>query len=285
MTIALRSGHPAVGPATLCHDAAVQPLAGDLPPAGAPLTPPPNRLPWILGGLATLVVVAFVVVLVMALSRDDAAPAGQSATTSGFEDEPTERGLDPARDDSDETVDVQSEVEDSSVDASTPVPLGEPSEQPDPPEESVNLLSDGAESALADLSAAIGADTAVVEVVVYDTYVIAEYQDPAAPENVDRVIWRDGVVSEPDPVGFSDGDTTPRFMIDEIDLAQIPPLATTALNEFDLDGGVVTHVIIDRFFGLDDGGIAFRVYVSHPERGGGGYLLARVDGTVVELID
>jgi hypothetical protein len=64
----------------------------------------------------------------------------------------------------------------------------------------------------------------------------------------------------------------------------IPDLASRALDELAVEGGVVTHVIIDRFFGLDDGGVAIRVYVTNPERGGGGYLLARRDGTVVRVV-
>jgi hypothetical protein len=248
---------------------------------GPTLPEPTSRLPWILGGVAVLVVIV-VIGAVVALSGDDDPAPSDVATTSGFVEESAQRGgLDPVTPSSDEAI---GEGTTGSVAPSSegPTPLGEPSGQPTAPPS--DLLMDGAGSALADLSAAIGGDTGVLEVVVYDSYVIAEYQNPAQPENVDRVIWRDGTVSDPEPVGFSEESTAELFMLDDIDPDRVPPLASQALEGFDVDGGVVTHVIIDRFFGADDGGVTFRVYVSHPERGGGGYLLARLDGTVVELV-
>jgi hypothetical protein len=231
--------------------------------------------------VAAVVVVVLIVLSVMALSGDDEAP-GQVATTSGFEadaESNDQGGLAPVERAPDDTLGAANESDDTGPSV---VPLGEPSDRPTP--SAGNLLTDGANPAIDDLSVAIGADTPIIEIIVYDTYAIAEYQDATQPENIDRVIWRDGTVSEPEPVGFSDDNTAARFMIDDIDPSRIPPLTTEALERFDLEGGVVTHVIIDRFFGLDDGGVALRVYVSNPDRGGGGYLLARVDGTVVDLV-
>jgi hypothetical protein len=256
----------------------VQVQAGQRPPVGSP-APQRNHLPWLLGGLAVLVAVGLVVAAVALLSADGDHPPEEVATTSGFVEESAQRGgFDPVPESGDATV-ADGTV--ASAPPDTVEALGEPSDQPVP---ATNLLMDGPGAALADLSSAIGPDTAVLEIVVYDTYVIAEYQKPAEPENVDRVIWRDGTVSEPEPVGFSDGDPGAAFMLDDIDPDRIPPLANRALDGFQVDGGVVTHVIVDRFFGMDDGQVAFRVYVSNPERGGGGYLLARLDGTVLDLV-
>jgi hypothetical protein len=260
----------------------VQPHAGGPPPAGPSLPEPASRLPWLLGGILAVAAAAIIVLVVVSLSGDDDSPPEDVATRSGFGDESAQRGgLDPVSPSSEETAGgiTAGEIAPAS---DGPTPLGEPSEQP-PPTAS-NLLMDGPGPALADLSAAIGDDTEVLEVIVYDTYVIVEYQNPGEPENVDRVIWRDGSVSDPEPVGFSDGNEADLFVLDDIDPARIPPLADRALEGFDVDGGEVTHVIVDRFFGTEDGSVTFRVYVSHPERGGGGYLLARLDGTVVDLV-
>jgi hypothetical protein len=261
----------------------VQRLAGDLPPTGPVISERPSRLPWILGAIAAAVLLTLVAVVLFVGSDGEDNKTADVATESAFDadDEIQRGGLDPV-----DTTVVATESSEG-VDATTASdteglgdPQGEPSEQ-EP--EAVDLLVDGAEPAISDLGAAIGVDTALVEIVVYDTYAITEYQNPDEPANVDRVIWRDGTVSDPEPVGFSEDYSDVLFMVDEVDLSALPALAQEAIEGFDIEGGVVTHAIIDRFFGMD-GELAVRVYVSHPERGGGGYLLARADGTVVELV-
>jgi hypothetical protein len=84
-------------------------------------------------------------------------------------------------------------------------------------------------------------------------------------------------------VGFSADYTEELFSLGEVDLTMVPALAQQAIDGFALTEGEVSHVIVDRFFFLE-GELAIRVYVSDPERGGGGYLVARSDGTVADLV-
>jgi hypothetical protein len=209
----------------------------------------------------------------------------QARSSSGFDEvdpEPgstDEGGLAPA-DDGEGDEQPRTEAATSAEPPGTPT--GEPSEQTAEPAAAVDLIHGDAQPAFDALVDEVG-DAQVVELVIYDTYLITEYQSAAEPENIDRVIWRDGEIEPPEPVGFT-ADDTMVFAPDEVDLAAIPDLADEALDEFAIDGGVVSHVIVDRFFGLEDGGVAIRVYVSHPERGGGGYLLARADGSVVRVV-
>jgi hypothetical protein len=239
-------------------------------------------------------VIAIGAVVLLTSGDDGGDERVAAADESGFGDaEPTSPtadgrgGLAPAgAEDADpgaERVEVPAGEEDPDDAIPMGEPTGEPSEQTSTTGADVDLIHDGASAAFDDLLGEVGRDAEVVEVVIYDNYLIAEYQDRAGSEDIDRRIWREGVVEDSEPVGFSD-DETMWFSPDEVDLAVVPELAEQALDEFAIDGGVVSHVIVDRFFGLEDGGVAIRVYVSHPERGGGGYLLARADGSVVDVV-
>lgn len=242
------------------------------------------------GLLAALVVAAFVVagvVVAVVLARDDGSGAAGTDDQVGTVDaadagdaalaEQLPGGLDPAAPASGPSTTVTPATVTPSTGA---VPTGEPSEST----VGQNLLVDGPAPALADLAEALGADTELTELVIYDTYAIATYRSPDRPGDIDRVVWRDGEVSAPEPVGFTDDYADALFTLSGVAVGQIPALGRQALDGFGLENGQVTHAIVDRFFGLDDGGVAIRVYASDPDRGGGGYLLAAADGTVIELV-
>lgn len=169
--------------------------------------------------------------------------------------------------------------------------VGEPSQRPGssgPPTTAAafegNLLLDGPEPVLEDLANVVGADVELTELVIYPTYAIVTYRSPDDPANLDSLWWREGAFEAPEPEGFVADEPEALFTLEGVALEQLPNLSGQALDGFALGGGEVTHAIVDRFTFLDDGAVAIRVYVSHPERGGGGYLLARADGTFVELV-
>lgn len=199
-------------------------------------------------------------------------------------------GLDPAAsrtDDADDGPKGEPSDAQGEPSAQTTVPATEAPDTAPPTTVAAygNLILDDASPALDGFAAAIGDDYQATELVLYPTYAILRYQDPAAPENIDSRTWRDGNVDEADPVGLTaDGYAETLFAPGDVSFDAIPGLAQEAIDGFALANSEVSHVIIDRFFGMDDGSIAIRVYVSDPDRGGGGYLLARADGTVVELI-
>jgi hypothetical protein len=148
----------------------------------------------------------------------------------------------------------------------------------------LDLLADGPAVALADLRQALGTDESVVSLVVYDTYLVTQFRDADEPVNVDRMVWREGVLTGPDPAGFSADYEGQFFALDAVDPAVLADLSRQALDEFELAGAEVTHIIVDRGDRLDNGAVSVRVYVRHPQRGGGGYVLADLEGTIVRVV-
>jgi hypothetical protein len=266
----------------VCQDAGVQAFPG---PTGPVAPQRSSRVGWIVGAVVLGVVLLGVIAVALLLGGGDADDTvAEAQSRSGFETTSVDAtgdddggGLAPAEDADDR------EAEAATTEAPPQTPTGEPSESTVTVTTAAgNLILDGPQGAFADLQSELGG-APLAELLLYDTYLIAEYQNPREPENIDRVIWRAGAVEPPEPVGFSEDDSM-LFTADEVDLDAVPGLAGEALESIDVEGGVVSHVIVDRFFGLDDGGVAIRVYVSNPERGGGGYLLARGDGTVVRVV-
>jgi hypothetical protein len=70
------------------------------------------------------------------------------------------------------------------------------------------------------------------------------------------------------------------FDLTEIDPAVLPGLGPQTLARCPGEGIELTHIIIDREFN-DANDVRIRVYASHPERGGGGYVSYALDGTEV----
>jgi hypothetical protein len=146
------------------------------------------------------------------------------------------------------------------------------------------LLSDPT-PAMQALAAAIGAPYRAVEVDLYAGYAILEYQDPAASTHIDRRTWRAGNVEDAQPVslpsGFDAEVEADLFDPAEIRFDLVPSLVAQAIGQFPtLERPVASHIIIDRFRPFDER-VNIRVYVSDPDRGGGGYVRFLPDGTFV----
>jgi hypothetical protein len=149
------------------------------------------------------------------------------------------------------------------------------------------LLSDPT-PAIQQLAAAIGAPYRAEELVLYSGYAILDYQDPSATTHIDTRTWREGVVDAPEPVmlpsGFDAEVEADLFDPAEVRFDLVPSLVDQAIRAFPaLERAVASHVIIDRFRPFDDR-VNLRVYVSDPDRGGGGYARFLADGTFVEVV-
>jgi hypothetical protein len=166
---------------------------------------------------------------------------------------------------------------------STTAAAAEP-ELPIPPD---LLLSDPT-PAIQALGAAIGAPYRAREIDLYAGYAILEYQDPTAPTHVDTRTWRDGAVEDPRPVslpsGFDAEVEAELFDPAEVRFDLVPSLVAQAIGQFPtLEHAVASHIIIDRFRPFDER-VNIRVYVSDPDRGGGGYVRFLGDGTFVQTV-
>ena len=151
----------------------------------------------------------------------------------------------------------------------------------------VDLFTAGAPAALAEVAAAAGAPTEVIQITVYDTYLFLAYRDPAAPANIDRRLWRDGEVDDaaPNPIDDRvDADTEPSlFLLAEVDLAILPRLTADAPSRFAQDVAV-THVIVNRFLPFDER-VLIRVYGAPTDgRSGGGYVQYTLAGDLVKVV-
>jgi hypothetical protein len=171
----------------------------------------------------------------------------------------------------------------------TRAPNGEPSQTTTTegaPTASADLFGGGLPSAYAALLAAAGSPGQVIEVAVYPTYAFLAYRDPANPGNLDRRMWRDGVVGDADPNPIDDrvdGDTEPSlFAPTELDPALVARLVLDAPSRYDLPTQV-THVLVDRFLPFDER-VLIRVYASPTDgRSGGGYVSYDTAGTLVKV--
>jgi len=129
----------------------------------------------------------------------------------------------------------------------------------------------------------------VLEMVLYPDWGYVEVAVPDQPSYVDEYTWRGGDgVSGPEPATavMVEEEEMPEHLFDlgEIDPSKIPGMSEQALAQFsEQEGMEVTHVIINRFLPFDTRVLA-RVYVSHPERGGGGYVSFTPDGGLVETV-
>jgi hypothetical protein len=133
-----------------------------------------------------------------------------------------------------------------------------------------------------------GQPVKVNEILVYEDRATIEVQVPAEPTHLDEYVWHGGTgVSGPEPVDLlsMEVDELPQkvFDLSELDATKLPAMASQGLAQFPEEGMEVTHVIIDRFLPFDNR-VLVRVYVSHPERGGGGYVEFTPDGGLVEKV-
>jgi hypothetical protein len=219
---------------------------------------------WLLfaGGLVLTIAAVVGVINLWPEGDDEVAATDTAAETT--RDEATDAGDDEEPGGSDTTAATTGEPSDRST-TSTPTTAPGP----------VNLFIGGADGAVRDLVAAAGGATQAIEITIYDTYAFLAYRDPANPGNIDRRIWREGVVGDPDPNPIDDrvdADTEPGlFGLAEVDLSILPRLTADAPSHYDMPVNV-THVIIDRFLPFDER-VLIRVYATPADgRSGGGYI-------------
>lgn len=133
-----------------------------------------------------------------------------------------------------------------------------------------------------------GQPVKVKEIVLYPDWANIEVQVPAEPTHLDEYTWRGGDgVSGPEPQDLMgvEPEELGEYLFDltELDATKIPSTVEQAKAQFPEEGMEVTHIIIDRFLPFDTR-VLIRVYVSHPERGGGGYVQFTPDGGFVETM-
>lgn len=119
---------------------------------------------------------------------------------------------------------------------------------------------------------AIGGPVRVLEMSVYDGYVMAQIQDPKVPLNVDAYELRGGV-ERTGPVKFMSKQPTEKdlkaatFDIGEAAFAKIPEMVKDAMTQLGIDKGKVSHIMLKRQlpFSRD---VSWRIYVSGERRDG-----------------
>jgi hypothetical protein len=159
-----------------------------------------------------------------------------------------------------------------------------PSTAPEP----VNYLNGvAAAEVLAEVARVVAGEDNVdafrlVEVVLYPEYIIMQVQDPAVPEYVDRVVWRNGGVASREPVMLPPNtDVAAKvFRIDDVQWAAVDGLVAVAPELTEVVEGEVSHVYVQRWlpFSTD---VRTRVFVSGPRSSG--FLDAAADGTILSV--
>jgi hypothetical protein len=147
-----------------------------------------------------------------------------------------------------------------------------------------DLFADGqARPALDAIGAALGASPLMaLSVVLYPEYAMANVQDPAQPEHVDSLLWRLGWVEAPQPVDVRYDGPLSDLMFDtaEVNWEAVPGLTAAALAETGVEGGEVTHVVVQRPLPFASE-VRFRVFVTGPRDTG--WLDADAQGNVLSV--
>lgn len=108
------------------------------------------------------------------------------------------------------------------------------------------------------------------ELVLYPEYAILEAQDPANPKHVDRYMYRNGQVGDPEPVSVQSirGKLEDNLVsLDEVALDKLPALIANTLQQLAYEKAKVTHVIVERNLPFSKH-VVMRVYASGPRESG-----------------
>ncbi len=114
------------------------------------------------------------------------------------------------------------------------------------------LYSDEAALAdfVADLKSTLGTeDPKVLDLLVYESYIMVKVQDPKKPENVDGYTYKDGSLGSPAPVKImGNGKIEDNvFSLSEVNLAALPKLTEEIMAKLkDVEGGSFTGYSIDK---------------------------------------
>lgn len=130
-----------------------------------------------------------------------------------------------------------------------------------------SLLEDPSE-ALDAIKSKIGGDKAMVlELLIFPTHIKVQVQDQSKKEKIDEFQWKDGSVQGPTPVQLTGSVAEPAtlnksvFDLSEADMGAVAKMAKDAVERLGLEGGKVTHVMLQRHLRLANQ-VQFRVYVS-----------------------
>jgi hypothetical protein len=128
----------------------------------------------------------------------------------------------------------------------------------------------GLTQAVEALRGAAGGQLLLTQLALYPTYAIAEARNPRRPQDVDRYVFRAGVVDPSSPVmivGTRDLDAE-TFTREEVAFARVPALVRGAPAQSGIADARVTHVIIERDTVFAAGAVVIRVYAGTAHRSG-----------------
>lgn len=103
---------------------------------------------------------------------------------------------------------------------------------------------------VADMKSTLGTeDPKILDLLVYESYIMVKVQDPKKPENVDGYTYKDGSLGSPAPVKImGNGKIEDNvFSLSEVNLAALPKLTEEIMAKLkDVEGGSFTGYSIDK---------------------------------------
>jgi hypothetical protein len=121
----------------------------------------------------------------------------------------------------------------------------------------------------------------ILSVLVYPEYLAAQVQGPAGDTGIVQYRWT-GQVDPASPAQVAPGRDVAAalFDSDEVAWSDIPALVDAAAGAVSIDGGVVTHLIVERALPFSED-VRIRVFVSGP--GGDGFVDADATATMISI--
>jgi len=108
---------------------------------------------------------------------------------------------------------------------------------------------------VSELKGALGTDDPkLLDLLVYDSYIMVKVQDPRKPENIDGYTYKEGSLGSPVPVKImGNGKIEDNvFPISEVNLAALPKLTEEIMGKLkDVEGGTMVGYSIDRGLPFD----------------------------------
>jgi hypothetical protein len=115
-----------------------------------------------------------------------------------------------------------------------------------------------------------GKPVRATQLVLYPQYAMLQAQDPVKPTHIDRYMYRNGVISDPDPVNIQSlrGKLDDHLVsLDEVALDKLPELIAATLRDLAYEEAKVSHVIVENNRPFTKHNV-IRVYASGPRESG-----------------
>jgi hypothetical protein len=186
----------------------------------------------------------------------------------------------------DEPVDVDEPIETTGTSPTTEAVAGTTTPQApgDPAAVQVGELFTGTAIAtlIDEIAVANGTEPMqLLSVLVYPEYLTAQGQGPGAEQTIVEYRWVGQLTPATPAVGVPTDDIAARiFSSDEVSWSAIPGLVEAAPVAVAIEGGIVTHLDVERSLPFSDD-IRIRVFVSGP--GGDGFVDGDVAGSVISI--